>query len=113
VLVLIGGLTVASMLMTVAWFGHLRDPEMALWQAVLFSWLIAGLEYVVAVPVVRYAYDRGISAAVIEISRVGIALIVFAGLIGLLVTRTGLGWRFVVAAILVVAAIALVATPQK
>jgi uncharacterized protein len=43
----------SNVLMNLAWYGHLKAPERALWIAVLGSWGIAFLEYCLAVPANR------------------------------------------------------------
>lgn len=46
ILMLIG----SNVFMTVAWYGHLKFPSMAMWVAVMMSWGIALFEYWLAVP---------------------------------------------------------------
>lgn len=43
----------SNLFMNVAWYGHLKEPNKALWVAVLASWAIALLEYSLAVPANR------------------------------------------------------------
>lgn len=43
----------SNLFMNVAWYGHLRVPNKALWVAVLASWGIALCEYSLAVPANR------------------------------------------------------------
>lgn len=49
-LVLLAG---SSIIMNLAWYGHLKLPGKALWAAVLIAWGIAFFEYVLAVPANR------------------------------------------------------------
>jgi uncharacterized protein (DUF486 family) len=52
-------LVVSNVFMTFAWYGHLRyGKDWPLWKAVLVSWLIAFLEYCVAVPANRLGYGQ-------------------------------------------------------
>jgi uncharacterized protein (DUF486 family) len=44
--------------MTFAWYGHLKFREVALWQVVLISWLIALPEYAFQVPANRMGYGQ-------------------------------------------------------
>ncbi len=43
----------SNLFMNVAWYGHLKAPDKAIWVAVLASWGIALLEYSLAVPANR------------------------------------------------------------
>ena len=38
-------LTISNIFMTFAWYGHLKDKNLALWKAILISWGIAFFEY--------------------------------------------------------------------
>lgn len=38
-------LTLSNIFMTFAWYGHLKFRDVALWQVILISWLIALPEY--------------------------------------------------------------------
>lgn len=49
----IGLLAGSNLLMNLAWYGHLKAPQKALWIAVLASWGIAFFEYYLAVPANR------------------------------------------------------------
>ena len=42
--------------MTYAWYGHLKNPNLKLWQAVLISWGVAFFEYCFMVPANRIGY---------------------------------------------------------
>jgi uncharacterized protein (DUF486 family) len=46
-------LAASNLVMNVAWYGHLKAPNRALWLAVLASWGIAFFEYCLAVPANR------------------------------------------------------------
>jgi uncharacterized protein (DUF486 family) len=49
----VGLLAGSNLLMNLAWYGHLKAPQKALWIAVLASWGIAFFEYCLAVPANR------------------------------------------------------------
>ncbi|MCU0329632.1 MAG: DMT family protein [Candidatus Kapabacteria bacterium] len=49
-------LIASNVFMTVAWYGHLRHRDVALWKVILISWLIALPEYVFQVPANRMGY---------------------------------------------------------
>ncbi len=40
----------SSVFMTIAWYAHLKFKHLPIWQMILFSWLIAFLEYCLQVP---------------------------------------------------------------
>lgn len=43
----------SNIFMNLAWYGHLKEPNKALWVAVLGSWALAFCEYCLAVPANR------------------------------------------------------------
>ncbi|MCI0340344.1 MAG: DMT family protein [Planctomycetales bacterium] len=49
-------LAVSNAFMTVAWYGHLKYKDVALWVAILGSWLIALPEYCFQVPANRWGH---------------------------------------------------------
>ena len=46
----------SNVLMTFAWYGHLKRPAWPLWLAIIASWGIAFFEYCLAVPANRIGY---------------------------------------------------------
>jgi len=67
----------SNLFMTVAWYGHLKFPQAALWQVVMISWGIALVEYWLAVPANRIGYGTYSGAELKTIQEV-ISLSVFA-----------------------------------
>jgi uncharacterized protein len=67
----------SNLFMTVAWYGHLKFPQAAMWQAVMLSWGIAFIEYWMAVPANRIGYGT-YSAAELKTIQEVISLTVFA-----------------------------------
>jgi hypothetical protein len=49
-------LIASNVFMTVAWYGHLRHKDVALWKVILISWLIALPEYALQVPANRLGH---------------------------------------------------------
>lgn len=49
-------LTISNSFMTYAWYGHLKNPNLKLWHAVLISWGVAFFEYCFMVPANRIGY---------------------------------------------------------
>jgi uncharacterized protein (DUF486 family) len=69
-------LVLSNVFMTFAWYGHLRYKSSPLWKAILFSWLIASLEYCLQVPANRIGSARFTTAQLKTIQEV-ITLAVF------------------------------------
>jgi len=73
----IGLLTISNIFMTFAWYGHLRFKNLSLWQAIVFSWLLAFFEYCFQVPANRLGYGR-LNAAQLKTIQEIITLSVFS-----------------------------------
>jgi uncharacterized protein (DUF486 family) len=71
-------LVASNLFMTVAWYGHLKFPGHSLWIVVIGSWMIAFVEYCLAVPANRIGY-RVYSAAELKTIQEVITLTIFAG----------------------------------
>lgn len=50
ILVTVGLLALSNIFMTIAWYFHLKQEGWPLWKAILISWGIAFLEYLIMVP---------------------------------------------------------------
>jgi len=74
VLLLIG----SNVFMTLAWYGHLRFKEVPLAGVIVASWLIAFIEYCMAVPANRWGSAVYTTAQLKTMQEV-ITLVVFAG----------------------------------
>lgn len=71
-------LIIANCFMTLAWYGHLKFLHDApLWQAILFGWSIALLEYCFMVPATRLLAQSGWSLGEMKITQEVITLLVF------------------------------------
>ncbi len=73
-----GLLLCSNLFMTAAWYGHLRQRAVPLWQAILGSWGIALFEYMLMVPANRIGY-RQLSAYQLKVMQECITLTVFVG----------------------------------
>ena len=74
ILLLIG----SNVFMTLAWYGHLRFKETPLILVIFVAWLIAFIEYCLAVPANRYG-SAIYTAAQLKTMQEVITLLVFAG----------------------------------
>lgn len=96
-------LTISNVFMTMAWYGHLKFKETALWKVILFSWLIAFAEYCFQVPANRMGHSQ-FSAAQLKIIQEVITIIVFA-FFSILYLREGLRWNYIVAFLMIIGAV--------
>lgn len=90
-------LTLSNIFMTVAWYWHLKGgPEAAnarpIGWVILISWLLAGVEYTLAVPANRMGYLAGWTPGQLKIAQEAIALTIF-GIFMVLVLGEALHWR--------------------
>ena len=75
----------SNVLMTFAWYGHLKAPSWPMWVAVLVSWGIAFFEYCLAVPANRIGYGTftgqqlKVMQEVITLAVFGVFSVVFLG----------------------------------
>ena len=69
-------LILSNVFMTIAWYGHLKHKDAALWKAIIVSWLIAFFEYCLQVPANRIGH-RALSAYQLKIMQEAITLVVF------------------------------------
>lgn len=70
-------LIISNIFMTIAWYGHLRHTNHALWKVILVSWGIAFFEYCFQVPANRWGYGK-FNAAQLKTIQEAITLVVFA-----------------------------------
>lgn len=90
-------LTFSNIFMTIAWYWHLKGgPQVAnarpLGWVILISWLLAGIEYMFAVPANRIGYLAGWTPGQLKITQEAIALSVF-GVFMVVVLGEALTWR--------------------
>lgn len=70
-------LIASNVFMTAAWYGHLRFKEVPLYRVIVVSWLIAFVEYCLAVPANRFGSAVYTTAQLKTMQEV-ITLVVFA-----------------------------------
>jgi uncharacterized protein (DUF486 family) len=98
-----GLLLASNTFMTIAWYGHLRFKKAPLLLAVLASWGIALLEYLLQVPANRIGY-RVLSAYQLKVMQEAITLVVFIVFAALWLGE-GLQVRYLVSFALIFAAV--------
>ncbi|MBK8442435.1 MAG: DMT family protein [Sphingobacteriales bacterium] len=70
-------LLISNVFMTIAWYGHLKYKQIALWKVILVSWLIAFVEYCFQVPANRFGHGTFNTAQLKTIQEI-LSLSVFA-----------------------------------
>jgi uncharacterized protein len=101
----------SNILMTWAWYGHLKRPGWAMWMAILISWGIAFFEYCLAVPANRIGYESGAySGQQLKVMQEVITLSVFAGF-SVLILGEPLRWTYLAAMGCLVAAVVFIFLP--
>ena len=99
----IGLLTVSNIFMSIAWYGHLKFREVALWKVILISWLIAFLEYCFQVPANRIGSYQFSGAQLKTIQEV-ITLVVFS-VFSVVYLKEELKWNYLVGFGFIIAAV--------
>jgi len=104
-------LVFSNIVMTFAWYGHLKAPSWPMWVAILVSWGIAFFEYCLAVPANRIGYGT-FSGQQLKVMQEVITLAVFAAFS---VTFLGepLRWNFLAAGACLVAAVVFIFLPTE
>jgi uncharacterized protein len=106
-------LVASNVVMTFAWYGHLKHPHWPLWFAVLTAWGIAFFEYCLAVPANRLGYLSGeFSAQQLKVMQEVITMAVFAGF-SVLYLGEQLRWNYLAASACLVAAVVFIFLPAR
>jgi uncharacterized protein (DUF486 family) len=88
-------LTASNIFMTFAWYYHLKHQGWPLWKAVVISWLIAFVEYCLAVPANRIGSSSGIGLFQLKIIQEVVTLVIFA-FFAVWVMKESFHWRYLV-----------------
>ena len=108
VMLIVGLLVLSNVLMTWAWYGHLKKTGWTIPVAIMVSWLIALPEYAVHVPANRIGHTTfggPFSAAQLKVLQEAITLTVFAGF-AIFVLKERPRWNEYVAFVLIFAGVA-------
>jgi uncharacterized protein len=103
-------LVCSNVFMTVAWYGHLKHKDSALFKVILASWGIAFFEYVLQVPANRWG-NSVYSATQLKIIQEVITLCVFTGF-AILYLHEKIRWNHIAAFLCVLAAVAFTFLPR-
>ncbi|SFK50122.1 DMT family protein [Falsiroseomonas stagni] len=99
----------SNVVMTFAWYGHLKAPSWPLWVAILVSWGIAFFEYCLAVPANRWGYGT-FTGQQLKVMQEVITLAVFA-VFSVTFLGEAIRWNFVAAGLCLVAAVVFIFLP--
>lgn len=102
ILLLIG----SNVFMTTAWYWHLKFPSTSLFKVILISWMIAFVEYCLAVPANRIGHQV-YSAAQLKTMQEVITLVVFA-LFSVIYLKKSIGWNHLIGFTLIAAGAAFI-----
>jgi uncharacterized protein (DUF486 family) len=97
ILLLVG----SNLFMTLAWYGHLRFKEVPLVGVIVASWLIAFVEYCLAVPANRWG-SAVYTAAQLKTIQELITLVVFAGF-SVFYLKQPVTWNYAIGFVLITA----------
>lgn len=96
-------LLLSNLFMTTAWYWHLKYKETSLWKVIIISWLIAFLEYCIAVPANRigsYEFNAFELKTIQEV----VSLTVFVGF-AVLYLKEEIRWNYLVGFAFIVLAV--------
>ncbi len=96
-------LCIANLFMTVAWYGHLKFKDAALWLIIVVSWAIAFIEYCFQVPANRIG-STYFTVTQLKVMQEVITLVVFAGFSAVYFKET-FKWNHLVGFLCLVAAV--------
>ena len=96
-------LTISNIFMTIAWYGHLKYKDSALWKVIIISWLIAFLEYCFQVPANRIGHYH-FSAAQLKTIQEVITLIVFS-VFSVLYLKEEFRWNYAIGFLFMIGAV--------
>jgi len=101
----------SNIVMTFAWYGHLKQPQWPLWLAVVLSWGIAFFEYCLAVPANRLGYGT-FTGQQLKIMQEVITLAVFA-VFSVTFLGEAIRWNYIAAMLCLVAAVGFMFIPAR
>ncbi len=96
-------LLVSNVFMTIAWYGHLKFRQEALWKVILVSWLIAFVEYCFQVPANRIGSYQFTTPQLKVIQEV-LTLVVFS-VFSVVYLKEGMRWNYLIAFLFMIGAV--------
>ena len=95
--------TISNLFMNLAWYGHLKFKDKALWLVILVSWGVALFEYIFQVPANRIGATEW-SVPQLKILQECITLIVFS-IVAFVLFRSPVRWNYCVSYLLIIGAV--------
>ncbi len=96
-------LVISNIFMNLAWYGHLKLKNQALWLMILFSWGIALFEYMFQVPANRIGSTQW-SVPQLKILQECITLVVFT-VVAFALFGSTLKWNYLVSYVFIIGAV--------
>ena len=96
-------LILSNIFMNLAWYGHLKFKNSALWMAILFSWGIALFEYIFQVPANRIGSNQW-TVPQLKILQECITLVVFT-IVAFALFRSPVKWNYLVSYAFIIGAV--------
>ena len=104
-------LVASNVFMTFAWYGHLKHKSAPLWLAIVVSWGIAFLEYVIMVPANRWG-NSIYTTTQLKIIQEVVTLTVFSAFVVFWMGEK-LHWNHIAAFLCILAAVAFTFMPTR
>ena len=100
----VGLLVCSNLLMSYAWYGHLKSMgDAPVWKVILVSWMIAFFEYIFMVPANRIG-AKTMSLEQLKITQEAISLLVFVPF-SVFIMRQPVTWNYAAAALCICGAV--------
>jgi uncharacterized protein (DUF486 family) len=96
-------LILSNVFMNLAWYGHLKFKNSALWAAILISWSIALFEYIFQVPANRIGSNQW-TVPQLKILQECITLVVFT-IVAFALFRSPIRWNYLVSYAFIIGAV--------
>jgi uncharacterized protein (DUF486 family) len=90
--------------MTIAWYGHLKYENVALWKVIIISWGIAFFEYCFQVPANRIGFEEGFNGYQLKMIQEVITLSVFT-VFAVLYLKEPIRWNYIASFICILGAV--------
>lgn len=94
----------SNIFMTIAWYGHLKYENVALWKVVLVSWGIAFFEYCFQVPANRIGFIEGFNGYQLKMIQEVITLTVF-GVFAVIYLKEPVKWNYLASFVCILGAV--------
>jgi uncharacterized protein (DUF486 family) len=90
--------------MTIAWYGHLKFENVALWKVILISWSIAFFEYCFQVPANRIGFIEGFNGFQLKMIQEVVTLTIFS-IFAVLYLKEPVRWNYVASFVCILGAV--------